>query len=328
LRVEIRQARLRTPMRGAPRREPPSPNESASVILALRDNYQAVGPNQREGVAQTKDSAQSLPPRIGGEPILRRYPNSIAPPITIRAPNVSPPAVSPPAISPSPAPTSPIPQDLESRQFASGHRTSTNGRSDINSPMNGAATPGDEESPMLPEYVDLLQKYELSRLAEETGPLEYVTGLEFMKMLELAMHPDYQILWSRRRVTEVETEEELISRVGSRRCAKEEPTGNELAVTVQAETPTQITTDAPNSPVTDRSPSPSLRTYLCTTKKFQYSRFSFADRDLPMLSISYHNPNKQSSFLCTYGGYDDFEEITYLSAPEYLALLHDQTNSM
>jgi hypothetical protein len=196
--------------------------------------------------------------------------------------------------------------------------------------MNGAATTGNDVSPMDPEYVDLLQECGLSRLAEETGPLEDVTGLEFMKMLKLSMDPRYQILWSARRVTKVETEEMLISRVGSRRCAKDKPTGDELAASFArdelAETPT--TTNPPNSPITNRSPSPPPRTYRCETQKFQYFRFCFAGRDLPILSVRHYVPGIKRHIICCYGGYDAFGEMSYLSAPEYLALLHDETDSM
>lgn len=190
---------------------------------------------------------------------------------------------------------------------------------------------------MLPKYVDLLQECGLSRLAEETGPLEDVTGLEFMKMLGLAKNPRYQVLWSPRRVTKVETEEMLISRVGSRRCAKDKPTGdelaasstgNELAATAQAEILTPTTTNTPNSPITDRSPSPPPRAYRCPTQKFQYSRFCFAGRDLPILSVSHYQGSRKTYIICCYGGYDDFGGMSYMSTTEYLVFLHDETNSM
>lgn len=67
--------------------------------------------------------------------------------------------------------------------------------------------------------------YRLSRLAKETGPLEYITGLEFIGMCACAKQwgdlKYFKILWSWERVI-VENQEELISVHGIKTCVKDE----------------------------------------------------------------------------------------------------------
>ena len=201
----------------------------------------------------------------------------------------------------------PIPQDLESRQFT----PATNGRQDITTTGFGET---DAKSPMCEEYVRLLQECGLSRLAEETGPLEDVTGQEFLTMLRLAKDPNYRQLWSRQRVTNVETEEQLASRIGRRRCKIHDSTEDGFGI---SETSTPTTPGStPKSPIIDRSPSPTPRSYRCTTKKFQYYGLCFAHRPLPILSISCYNPKSTNCHICCFGGSNELGEMVYLSSWE------------
>ena len=172
-----------------------------------------------------------------------------------------------------------------------------------------------------------LSPFGLSRLAKETGPLEYVTGLEFIGMCACAKqwgHITYfKILWSWERVI-VENQEDLISVVGIKTCKKDEAKSkNEPMAVSRGETPETTRDDVapPSSPRTDPSPSPIPQRYKCKTVKFQFYRLIFAGRKLPILVVNCYTPTSMEKKICGYGGCDENGERCFLSCWEYSPFL-------
>lgn len=164
--------------------------------------------------------------------------------------------------------------------------------------------------------------YGLSRLAKETGPLEYVTGLEFIGMCACAKQwgnmTHFKILWSWERVI-VENQEELISVDGIKTCTKDAKSKNDATTVFRGET-SEITSDdvtPPSSPRTDPSPSPIPQTNKCRTVKFQFYRLIFAGRKLPILVVNCYSPTLTDKKICCYGGWDANGERCFLSCWEY-----------
>lgn len=84
--------------------------------------------------------------------------------------------------------------------------------------------------------------------------------------------------------------------------------------------------DRTYSPCTDRSPSPVPQAGKNNEIKYQYYRLSFANRDLPILLVSYFDPQVSYKMrICCYGGSEKGQRI-FLSGSRYHFLLQNFLN--
>jgi len=112
---------------------------------------------------------------------------------------------------------------------------------------------------------------------------------------------EYKELWSFRRVNWKGKPEEILSD-----CKPKD--GEQIdGASDRAEI------DRPESPCTDRSPSPPPKPGKWKEVKYQYYRVSFATRDLPILLVSYFHPSATSKRICCYGG-SEHGERCFLSS--------------
>ena len=180
-----------------------------------------------------------------------------------------------------------------------------------------------KQTPESQYWADLLKKapYDLAHLSQENGDLETVTGKDLVGMFLCAKQrgrvSGLKDLWSRRRVTNVEPEDDYIRRVGSIDCTKIAPRIADAS-----------TSSPPKSPVTDRSPSPPphavRRRIFDEQVKYQYYRLSYAGRDVPILVVSCYDGKTTQRKMCCYGGAKEIQdgnkkylERNFLSSWEY-----------
>jgi hypothetical protein len=154
----------------------------------------------------------------------------------------------------------------------------------------------------------------LSRLAEESGNLEAVTGKELTGMFLIAKQrgfvSDFKSLWSRRRVTGVQFDKQLVD------CS---PPEEQNDTTTHSPGTSDVENGAsfencdnstvanenqtcPNSPCTDPSPSPSPHVTNERLPRYVFDRLIFAGRDLPILLVGCYRPEKETTKICCYGG--------------------------
>ena len=154
-----------------------------------------------------------------------------------------------------------------------------------------------------PIYRNLLRQcpYGLARIAEERGPLEFITGLELMGIFRVAKHyghlSDFKELLSCRPVTAVEKEEDLLRHIEWKKCKKDKKSKREHAALRGDETSTIPLVD----PMASRPP----QVNHCRTVMYEYGLLVIAGRDLPVVMVTCHEPYSTDNRMCHYGGFDE-----------------------